>query len=343
MEVFWSMVSIVVPVFKSEQTLGRCVESLERQTERDIEIILVDDGSPDGCPKLCDEMAEEDSRLRVIHKENGGVSSARNAGIEAAFGEWLLFVDSDDFVEADMVERLLCNAGEDRDLVICGYHHHYMGRDVEKVPEIADWTGAESFLLLYGQGYLNMPWNKLFRRELAGRFDEGLSLGEDLLFNLEYLRRSRKGAAVVQKALYHYIQNDTGNTLSSRKRDDKLELAKRIWRETSGFYQELAGHEDRSGVIHARLIQEVLDDVEGMPFDRSRTQREKLAAIRGYCRDPELQKAGEHAALSAPDYRLIHGCMRRGWARGAYLLSVLRSWVFRMRLMGRGTEWKGRI
>ena len=143
-------------------------------------------------------------------------------------------------------------------------------------------TGAESFLKLYGGGFLNMPWNKLFRRSLAGRFDEGLSLGEDLLFNLDYLRKSSGGAAIVQKPLYHYIQNDTGNTLSSRKRGDKLELAKRIWREVSGFYEALAGCKDESGIINARLIQEVLDDVESLPFDRGRSRREKLAAVEAY-------------------------------------------------------------
>lgn len=323
------MVSIIVPIYKSEKTLHSCIESLQKQTEPDIEIILVDDGSPDNCPRLCDELAEKDPRLRVIHKENGGVSSARNAGIKEAHGEFLLFVDSDDYVEPDMAEELLQYIGK-ADLAICGYHHHYMGRDVEKVPKIEKWIGAESFLMLYGEGYLNMPWNKLFRRKLVGSFDEGLSLGEDLLFNLDYLRRASGGVAIVQRPLHHYIQNDTGNTLSSKKRDDKLELAKRIWQETSKFYQELAGREDESGIINARLIQEVLDDVESLPFDRSRSRKEKLSAIEAYCKDPVLKKAGRNAALSALDYRIIHVCMRRGWKCFVYGLSVMRACLIRL-------------
>lgn len=325
------MISIIVPVYKSEKTLRSCVESLQKQTigDQDMEIILVDDGSPDNCPGLCDAFAEEDARVRVIHKKNGGVSSARNAGIAAARGEFLLFIDSDDSVEPDMAEQLLHSLGE-ADLAVCGYHHHYMGRRVEKIPDIPRWTGAESFLALYGQGFLNMPWNKLFRRELAGSFDENLSLGEDLLFNLDYLRRGKRSVAIVQKPLYHYIQNDTGNTLSSKKRDDKLDLAKRIWREASKFYEDLAGHEDQSGIIHARLIQEVLDDVEGLPFDHSRSRKEKLEVIASYCQDPELQRAGKNAALTALDYRLIHACIRHRWKGGAYVLSVLRSWVVRL-------------
>ena len=323
------MITIIVPVYKSEKTLRPCVESLQNQTEKDIEVLLVDDGSPDHCPDICDELAAEDSRIHVIHKQNGGVSSARNAGIREAKGELLLFVDSDDSADPDMAEQLLRSLGE-ADLAICGYHHHYMGRLVEKIPDCKTWTGAESFLALYGQGYLNMPWNKLFRKSLAGSFDESLSLGEDLLFNLDYLRRAKGDVAIVQKPLYHYIQNDTGQTLSSRKRDDKLALAKRIWREALRFYEELAGQEDESGVINARLIQEVLDDVEGMPFDHSRGRKEKLDVIASYCNDPELRRAGRNAALTALDYRLIHFCIRHGWKKGAYLLSVLRSLVVRI-------------
>lgn len=227
------MVSIIVPVYKSKDTLKRCVESLLAQTVEDTEMILVDDGSPDGSGELCDKLAEEDSRIRVIHKENGGVSSARNVGIEAAKGDYLLFADSDDYVEQDMVEKLLGGIGND-DIAICGFHHHYQGRDIVRIPEVPGQSGEENFLALYGEGFLNMPWNKLYKRELTGRFDESLSLGEDLLFNLDYLRRA-DGIAIVKAPLCHYIQDETGASLSSQKREDRLMLAKHIWRETNEF------------------------------------------------------------------------------------------------------------
>lgn len=322
------MVSVIVPVYKSETTLLSCVKSLCEQTEPDLEILLVDDGSPDECPKLCDTLAEEDGRIRVIHKKNGGVSSARNAGLEAARGEYVLFVDSDDSIERTMISKLLKGI-EHADIAICGYHHHYLGRDVEKIPKVSGETGAENFLQLYGRGYMNMPWNKLFKRELAGRFHEDLSLGEDLLFNLDYLRRA-EGVTVVSEPLYHYIQNNSGETLSSKKRDDKLALGKMIWRETSRFYEELSGHPDETGIINARLIQEVLDDVESLPFDEERTKEEKLAVIAKYCRDEELKAAGEHAALMALDYKLIHFCMRRNWVQLTWMLCVLRSWAAKL-------------
>lgn len=99
-------ISVIVPVYKTEEYLDKCVKSIINQTYKNLEIILVDDGSPDNCPKMCDDWANKDSRIKVIHKTNGGLSSARNAGIEAAAGNYLMFTDSDDFLEDDMIEFL---------------------------------------------------------------------------------------------------------------------------------------------------------------------------------------------------------------------------------------------
>ncbi len=323
------MISVIVPVYNRKETLARCVKSLLDQTFSDLEIILVDDGSTDGSGAVCNALSREDIRIRVIHKENGGVSSARNAGIEAAKGEYLMFMDSDDYAELQMAEKLLKSIGDD-DIAICGFHHHYQGRDIVRIPNVPGQRGDENFLSLYGQGFMNMPWNKLYRRELAGRFDESLSLGEDLLFNLDYLRRT-DGITVVKEALCHYIQDDTGCSLSSQKRADRMELAKRIWKESREFYRELSGHEDESGVINARLFQDALDQVEALPFDKEKTKQEKLDVIEEYCRDKELLEASGKVALKALDYRMIHFCMRRGWIRMAYNLCELRAFLVRRR------------
>ena len=330
------MISVIVPVYNSRDTLARCVKSLREQTLTDLEIILVDDGSSDGSGMLCNGFSREDVRIRVIRKANGGVSSARNAGIEAAKGRYLMFMDSDDYAEPDMAEKMLKGIGED-DIAICGFHHHYQGRDIVRIPDVPGQSGEENFLALYGQGFLNMPWNKWYKQELAGRFDESLSLGEDLLFNLDYLRKT-DGISVVKEALCHYIQDETGTSLSSQKREDKLELAKRIWKETHDFYRELSGHEDESGVINARLIQEVLDDVEALPFDTEKTKKEKLAVISDYCQDQELTEAGADAALKALDYKVVHFCMKRGWKRLAYDLCDLRAALVRGRRKAEALE-----
>ena len=117
------LVSIVVPIYKVEPYLEKCVESIRNQTYKNLEIILVDDGSPDKCGAMCDEYAEADPRIRVIHKQNGGLSDARNAGVERASGEYLLFVDSDDYIDRELVEKAVMTAQESRcDIVLFDYY-----------------------------------------------------------------------------------------------------------------------------------------------------------------------------------------------------------------------------
>ena len=115
-------ISIIVPVYNVEKYIFECVDSLINQTYKNLEIILVDDSSPDNCPQICDEYAQKDDRIKVIHKPNGGLSDARNAGIESATGEYLMFVDSDDYIALDMIEQLIygisvVNAG----IAVCDY------------------------------------------------------------------------------------------------------------------------------------------------------------------------------------------------------------------------------
>lgn len=122
------LISIIVPIYKVEQELARCVESLITQTYKNIEIILVDDGSPDGCPQLCEKFAEEDNRIRVIHKENGGLSDARNAGLLKAVGDYILYVDSDDYIEQDACERFISVLDEQADFVAGEYREIHGGK-----------------------------------------------------------------------------------------------------------------------------------------------------------------------------------------------------------------------
>ena len=114
-------ISVIVPVYKAESYLDRCVESIVNQTYKNLEIILVDDGSPDNSPKMCDDWAKKDERIKVIHKKNGGVSSARNAGINEATGEFVQFVDSDDYIDLSFCEQLVTPFEGGVDLVVSGF------------------------------------------------------------------------------------------------------------------------------------------------------------------------------------------------------------------------------
>ena len=216
-------ISVIVPVYKVEAYLHRCVRSIQAQTHRDLEIILVDDGSPDGCGASCDGFAAEDARIKVIHKENGGLSSARNAGLDIATGDLIGFVDSDDCIEPSMYGRLL-QALEDAqaDMSLCGYDHVSEAgvADPAVVCPLTDGvlTGQEALsavdTLRPDYFYYVTAWNRLYRRQLFDglRFPEG-KLHEDE-FTAHHLFDRCARVAVVGDVLYHYVQR-SGSIMNS--------------------------------------------------------------------------------------------------------------------------------
>lgn len=340
------MYSVVIPVYQAREGLVRCVQSWLTQTKRDLEVILVDDGSTDGSGALCDTLAKEDSRIHVVHQKNTGVSAARNTGIRAAKGSFVLFTDSDDYVAEDYLEQMAkCQTETDSDLVLCGYHHLYEGADLIKLPkETRSYqmeTFEEEFLSLYERSFLNMPWNKLYRKELLGEFDTSLSLGEDLLFNLDYLRRCQK-VAILSRPLCYYIQEEKKVTLSSQKRGDRLKLAKRICKETEDFYvsqwRNTSSISEAKSRIFTRYMNEVMDECERLPRDSSLSYREKRQIIRQYAKDPWVETRGDTAVFSYLDYRILWFFLKRKQIFIVYVLCVLRSviaeilhWVRRRR------------
>ena len=163
------MISIIVPIYKVEEYLDRCVESIVQQSYKDIEIILVDDGSPDNCPQKCDEWAKKDKRIRVIHKVNGGLSDARNVGISEAKGEWLLFVDSDDWISKDCCSNAIMAVNKwQADICIFQY------KTVEQFSEMELQTNINSYIVkknevmkkLACEDIQDYAWNKLYKKSL---------------------------------------------------------------------------------------------------------------------------------------------------------------------------------
>ena len=204
-------ISVIVPVYKVEKFLDRCVESIVGQTYENLEIILVDDGSPDNCPSMCDKWAEKDSRIKVIHKENGGVSSARNAALDAATGDFIGFVDSDDWIEPDMYESLMMRIDETgKDIAVCSYYSIEVSGERNECRCIADKAVVCKddyfrFIVLGGDG--GYIWNRLYRADIIKevRFDENIWYSEDLLFNFKAAQKSN-GAAILDKIEYNYVQ-----------------------------------------------------------------------------------------------------------------------------------------
>lgn len=204
-------ISVIVPVYKVEPYLRKCLDSILAQTLRNVEIILVDDGSPDHCGAICDEYAAKDDRITVIHQQNAGASAARNAGLRIATGRYLAFVDSDDWLEDDMYEYLLSLAEETKaDLVQCGIFWEENGQTEKQfvLPEDKQISGVRAFTEEDWKSFSNSASNKLYRADAAQdvRFPEDCSWGEDLLYNIEVLLRSRR-VCLGSKAKYHYFQH----------------------------------------------------------------------------------------------------------------------------------------
>lgn len=168
------MISVIVPVFNVEKYLKRCIESILGQTYRNLEVILVDDGSMDRCPQICDEYASKDVRIKVIHQKNGGLSSARNRGLDISSGEFIGFVDSDDYIYADMYESLLAKMQESgADIVVCGVADEYedvaegLHSDTYYVKQETEVSGRTALqYILEDRILVSHAWDKLYKREL---------------------------------------------------------------------------------------------------------------------------------------------------------------------------------
>ena len=207
------LVSVIIPVYKVEAYLAACVDSVINQTYRNLEIILVDDGSPDGCGAMCDAYAEQDERVRVIHKTNGGQSSARNAALEVMTGEWLLFVDSDDWIEPDTLEALLTRKDERADIIEFGYSYSFIDREEPQLyfPDIMLCSSREALsLLVEGKRTMGLMCDKLYRSSVIKnlRFLEGRHY-EDTPFVIEALWQSCC-FQYIPKLYYHYRREREG-------------------------------------------------------------------------------------------------------------------------------------
>lgn len=217
------IVSIIVPVYNAEKTIQRCVESILGQDFQDFELLLIDDGSQDASGALCDAFAQRDARVRVLHKENGGVSAARNLGLSQAQGVYLQFLDSDDWITADATTMLVRTAREYQcDLVISDFYRvvgdwvSHKG-DIQEDTVLSREEYAAHMMERPADFYYGVLWNKLYRREIVERhhlrMNPEISWCEDFMFNLEYIRYAERFYAL-QVPIYYYVK--TKGSLASQ-------------------------------------------------------------------------------------------------------------------------------
>lgn len=257
------LVSIVVPVYRTERYLNQCAQSLLNQTYSNLEIILVDDGSPDGCPVLCDTLATQDARIRVLHKRNEGAAFARKTGLDAASGQYALFIDGDDWLDSDAVSTCVGVAQKDNaDCVMFGYVREYTGKSIPNFLFSQDFSYDRAvseekihrrIVGLIGEELrepqkidnLSSFCMRLLRTEVArrGRFisDRRIGTSEDTIFNLYALENCR--ISYVNRCFYHYRKTNTQSITTAYKAD----LAEK-W---DVMYSEIQAYIDGSGKAEA--------------------------------------------------------------------------------------------
>lgn len=208
------LISVIVPIYNVEKYLARCVDSIVNQTYKNLEIILVDDGSPDICPQMCDDYAKKDSRIKVVHKKNGGLSDARNAGMAVATGKYISFIDSDDYVSDDFFECLLDVMNkENSDIAECSVVKFY---EDNRFDEFSDDLSVKTYdtqdamsALIAENPFHQHVWNKLYKTELVKDIPYAVGkLNEDEFWTYRVFGRANK-VARLNKTMYYYFQRSS--------------------------------------------------------------------------------------------------------------------------------------
>ena len=304
-----SLVTVVVPVYKTKEYLEQCVQSLRSQSYSNLEIILVDDGSPDECPALCDAYAAQDARIRVIHKENGGLSSAREAGIQNASGAYIMVVDSDDWIESDTVANCIEVAQRDNaDCVMFGYTREYPGKSIDTLLFDCDFSYEEArteekihrrIVGLTGEELrepqridsLSSVCMKLYRAEVArkGRIvsERVVGTSEDTIFNLYALDSCR--ISYINRCFYHYRKTNTQSITTAYKAD----LAEK-WDVMYSVVQEYIDGSGKAKAYHTPFLNRVACGMIGLGLNEissSTNLRQKSRRLKAILSKPLYTEA----------------------------------------------------
>jgi len=242
-------VSIIVPIYNAEKVLSRCIDSILNQSYKNLEIILINDGSKDKSIDIIREYEKLDSRIKVINNSNKGVSETRNIGVSQATGEYIQFIDSDDYIELDMIEKTIkLIEKEDADCVITGL---FLDIVTDKGIDSAIQTFeksickdkksiAQNVLKRLNGTYINSPVNKLYKKSIITnnniKMDKNIDLGEDLIFNLEYMKFCNC-VVFSEETYYHYCMQVQEN-LTFKYRSDKLQLMENLFKKCESYFKE---------------------------------------------------------------------------------------------------------
>ena len=314
------MITIIVPVYNAKESLNHCVKSLVQQSCPEIEIILIDDGSTDGSDSLCDEWANQDQRIKVIHKPNEGVSSARNTGIKIAKGEYLLFVDSDDALATDTCKVLVeLQEREKPDCIVFGIKQ--ANGNIWSPNQYADYHSSADFKADFAYWLntelLSPPFNKFFRKELIYEFFlKDMSFGEDLVFCLSYLKHCER-IIFISDTLY--LHNNLNACSVTHRFDKKRIYDIEAWQTSILAFSQMA---DKNHGLCQKYIKDVLFYIKGWCMQSNVLHKEKKEWLTRWYRQSHLRKAELHFDGPIRDRILLFLVKRELWS----LIQVLMSY-----------------
>lgn len=320
-------VSIIVPIYNSEKNLDRCVNSILRQSYKNLELILINDGSTDSSLDICNNFRKLNENIIVIDQKNMGVSAARNIGLRYATGDLIQFVDSDDYIDSDMTESLVnCIRENNADLVICGYKSIFQDRVVlhkcKNNNQCEIKSLKEDFAELYLDSMINSPCNKIYKIKFIQKFfDENLSLGEDLLFNLDYLKQCRN-ICLIETCFYNYIREDN-NSLSSIYRADMWEISKKLYNNTVQFCNDVFNENiEILTAVNTVLLRNLFGTIQLLVYNSNKKRKLKIMLIEKFITDYQVFNAYQNYQHQKLQYTLITYLIRKRMVKSIYIFFI---------------------
>lgn len=295
MEQVKDKVSIIIPIHNNDDYLEKCFKSIQSQTYSNLEVILINDGSTDNSRQICEKWLKQDKRFILFNNINNGVSYSRNFGIEKSSGDYIVFVDCDDFIEKEMIE-VLVNKIDKFDYVMINYNKYYNEKRVVKNFEVKDKEYnrkefLENFWDLYNSNMINSPCNKIFKSPVLKknriRFDLKYDLGEDLLFNLEYINRCETFCTINQ---YLYNYRCTTNSLTTKYRENYLETQLFLNNSIKRFFiQNNCYEEKQQREIQKNIADIIISSIQKLFLESSSLKLHQIRRVlKRYLSIPEI-------------------------------------------------------
>ena len=330
-------ISIIVPVYNAEKTIRRCVDSLLAQTHSELEVILVNDGSKDHSLDICMEYQEKYDNVLVFTKNNSGVSDTRNMGLKHATGAYVQFVDSDDFIDQDMSQKLLLALEtKNADMAMCSMtviKNQQKHSDNLSPGAYCNENIAKELIKIYKTNYINSPCNKLYKRDLIkSGFPSNISLGEDLLFNLNYLRNCKK-IVCISDALYMYDYVNE-NSLVHSYRDNNFEIATLLYESVCNYAKSYQVSEAELQPVREVYINSFFYALQDLCYYSSLSHAERLQKISHWLDNTNLIECLSSTYQVGKQHQIICNLAKQKKHTGIYTFFKTKKFISSLRKKG---------